>query len=265
MRELPNKFLAAMIAVKALPGAPLYKGDNNAIIDSALKDLEEYKKVGVDSIILENDHDLPYIKPPLPKEAINLMLEISKKVRKDFSGPIGIQMLEAANEDSLFIAKEADLDYIRVEGYVFAHVGTNGIIEGCAGRLKRYQKEIGAEHIKIFTDIKKKHCSHALTMDLDITDEAKQAEFCLIDGFIVTSQFTGIAPKADDLVKVKQVSKLPVLIGSGMDKDNIGDYFSKADGFIVGSTFRKDGKFMEEIDSKRLKDFMVEFNKFKKS
>lgn len=67
MRKLPNKFLAAMIAVQPLPGSPLYDGNDKKIIDQAISDLEQYKKVGVDSVLLENDHDLPYVKPPLSK------------------------------------------------------------------------------------------------------------------------------------------------------------------------------------------------------
>src|SRR3990167_4367625 len=143
MRNLPPKFLAAMIAVRALPDSPLYEGDNKKIIKEAL----------------------------------------------------------------------TDLDYIRVESYVFAHVGGSGIIEGCAGPLLRRRKEIKSEHIKVFADVKKKHSAHALTADLDITDEIMQAEFFLVDGVIVTSQFTGIEPKEDDLKKAKSITKLPVIIG----------------------------------------------------
>ena len=41
----------------------------------------------------------------------------------------------------------------------------------------RKRVELGCGHVKIFGDVKKKHCSHALTADLDITDVVKQAEF----------------------------------------------------------------------------------------
>ncbi|HJS52941.1 MAG TPA: BtpA/SgcQ family protein, partial [Chitinophagaceae bacterium] len=134
-RVLPHKFLAAMVAVLPLPGSPLYDGDDQRIFDQALADLEIYKKAGVDSILLENDHDLPYIQPPLDERAVALMTAISKEVRRRFNGPIGIQMLEAANITSLEIAAEADLDYIRVEAFVFAHVGGSGIINGSAGKI----------------------------------------------------------------------------------------------------------------------------------
>jgi uncharacterized protein len=264
-RILPPKFLAAMIAVLPLPGSPLYDGDDQKVIDEALSDVEVYRQAGVDSIVLENDHDLPYIQPPLDERGIALMTEIAKEVRNRFDGPIGIQMLEAANITSLEIAAEADLDYIRVEAFVFAHVGGSGIINGSAGKILRRRKELHVEHIKVFADVKKKHGSHSLTIDLDIKDEIMQAEFFLADGVIVTSQFTGIHPDKGDLVKAKSVTKLPVLIGSGMTAENIQDYLPWADGFIVGSFFRKDGKFLEKLEPERLNKFMKAFAAAKES
>lgn len=259
VRILPPKFLAAMVAVLPLPGSPLYDGDDRRVIDEALADLENYQKAGVDSIIFENDHDLPYIQPPLDERGIALMTKIVKAARQRFDGPIGVQMLEAANITSLEIAAEADLDYIRVEAFVFAHVGGSGIINGSAGKILRRRKELQAEHIKVFADVKKKHGSHSLTIDLDIKDEIMQAEFFLADGVIVTSQFTGINPDKTDLIKAKQATKLPVLIGSGMTAENIQEYLPLGDGFIVGSCFRRDGKFLEKLEPERLHKFMNVF------
>jgi membrane complex biogenesis BtpA family protein len=263
MRPLPKKFLAAMIAVQPLPGSPLYRGDDAQIITQALSDLHAYAETGVDAIILENSHDLPYIKPPLPARAVEVMEQVAREVRKQFQGPIGIQMLEAANETALEIACEADLDFLRVEGYVFAHIGGAGLLEGCAGRLLRRRKELGCEQIKIFGDVKKKHCSHALTGDLDILDEIKQAEFFLVGGVIVTGARTTEPPNLTELRQVKKHAYVPVLIGSGMTPQNIRAYFKLADGFIVGSTFREDGKFLGQLDRKRLEQFMKVFRALK--
>jgi uncharacterized protein len=259
VRTLPPKFLAAMIAVLPLPGSPLYEGDDGKVMNQALADLDVYQKARVDSIIFENDHDLPYIQPPLDKKGIALMAKIVKEARERFDGPIGIQMLEAANITSLEIAAEADLDYIRVEAFVFAHVGGSGVINGSAGKILRRRKELKAEHIKVFADVKKKHGSHSLTIDLDIKDEIMQAEFFLADGVIVTSQFTGVNPEKNDLIKAKSATKLPVLIGSGMTAENIQEYLPLADGFIVGSYFRSGGKFLEKLDPERLHAFMNVF------
>jgi len=263
MRPLPDKFLAAMIALRPLPGSPRYDGDDERILAQALSDLDHYERAGVDAIILENSQDLPYIKPPLPPRAVGLMKRIAGEIRGRFTGPIGIQMLEAANETALEIAHEAALDFLRVEGYVFAHVGGAGLIEGCAGHLLRKRTELGCEQIKVFADVKKKHCSHALTGDLDIVDEVKQAEFFLVDGVIVTGARTTEPPDSAELRRVRQSTRVPVLIGSGMTPENIKTYFPLADGFIVGSTFRQAGEFLGALDPQRLNSLMRAFDYLK--
>lgn len=259
MRILPSKFLGAMIAVRPLPAAPRYDGDDEKIVAQALSDLGHYLDAGVDAIVLENSNDLPYVQPPLPTRAVAVMKRVAREVRRRFDGPVGIQMLEAANEAALDIAHAADLDFLRVEGYVFAHVGGAGLIEGCAGRLLRRRRELGCEHVKVFGDVKKKHCSHALTGDLDIVDEMKQAEFFLADGVIVTGARTTEPPAVAELRRVRKHARVPVFIGSGLTPTNLKTYFPLADGFIVGSTFRQGGRFLGTLEPKRLAAFMQVF------
>ena len=263
MRPLPDKFLGAMIALLPLPGAPRYGDNDEQIVAQALSDLAHYQAAGVDAIVLENSHDLPYIKPPLPARAIAVAKRVAVEVRRRFAGPIGIQMLEAANDTSLEIAHDADLDFLRVEGYVFAHVGGAGLIEGCAGRLLRRRRKLGCEHIKVFGDVKKKHCSHALTGDLDILDEVKQAEFFLVDGVIVTGARTTEPPSVAELRRVKKNAQVPVLIGSGMTSANIRTYYPLGNGFIVGSTFRQGGRFLGALEPGRLAAFMQTFRRLR--
>jgi membrane complex biogenesis BtpA family protein len=262
---LPDKFVTGVIALQPLPGAPGYDGNDAAILARALADAEIYGAAGVDSVLLENDHDLPYVKDPLPGEAVVLLGEIAREVRASFRGRIGIQILEAVNEQSLEVAAEAELDYIRVEGFVFAHIGSAGLIEGCAGRLLRLRRKLGVPHIKVLADIKKKHCAHALTSDLSIEDEAKQAELFLADGLVVTSKFTGSEPAAEDLQAARTAARLPVIVGSGMTAANIDRYYPLADGFIVGSAFREAGEFLGTTDPGRVEAFMARVSDLKQS
>jgi predicted TIM-barrel enzyme len=99
-------------------------------------------------------------------------------VRKASKLPVGIQVLAAANKEAIAIAQAADLQFIRAEGtcisysyvsydtiidilrysgYVFAHVADEGTMNSCAGEIMRYRKQIGADNVLVFTDIKKKH------------------------------------------------------------------------------------------------------------
>jgi membrane complex biogenesis BtpA family protein len=253
---LPPHPLVAVIALQPLPGSPLYAGSHTAILNQALADARLYANAGVDALLIENSYDLPYTRPPLPAPAVRLVTRIARQLRSRFPGPIGIQLLEAANRTALEVAAEADLDFLRVEGYVFAHIGGAGLIEGCAGQLLRLRRQWHVEHIRIFADLKKKHCSHALTADLDLVDELKQAEFFLVDGVIVTGPRTGEPPALAQLRRVRRHAHVPVWIGSGITPQNLPRYFPHADGFIVGSTFRARGDFLAPLDPGRLHAFL---------
>uniref|UniRef100_A0A7M4E8N1 Uncharacterized protein n=1 Tax=Crocodylus porosus TaxID=8502 RepID=A0A7M4E8N1_CROPO len=127
------------------------------IIDEACHEAEIYKDAGIDGLIVENMHDLPYTTSVGP-EITAAMTIISAAVKQTCPQlPLGIQILCSANQQAVAVALAAGLDFIRAEGFVFSHVADEGIINACAGDLLRYRKQIGAEHIQIFADIKKKH------------------------------------------------------------------------------------------------------------
>jgi len=58
------------------------------------------------------------------------------------------------------------LNFIRAEGWVFAHVGDEGYTESCASEITRYRRHLDADDVLIFTDIKKKH--RFLNVDLNL-------------------------------------------------------------------------------------------------
>ena len=258
-----NKTVVGMIHVDALPGTPKYKGDVENIINSAVKEAMIYKNSGIDAIAIENMHDIPYLKRNVGPEIISLMGIIGREVKKASQLPCGIQILAGANKEALAAALSAGMDFIRSEGFVFAHVADEGIMESDAGELLRYRKQIGAEDILIFTDIKKKHSSHSITLDVDIIETAKAAEFFLSDGVILTGTSTGKETDIDELKKVRGAVKIPVLVGSGLTADNIEKYFPAADAFIIGSYFKKGGYWQNEVDADRVKALVDKINKLR--
>lgn len=137
---------------------------------------------------MENMHDVPYIQNEMiGPEVIASMTRIATEVKKIMSKtPCGIQVLASANCQALAIAKAADLQFIRVEGFVFSHIADEGFTDACAGRLLRYRKQIDSENILVFTDLKKKHSSHSITNDVSLLETVHAAEFFLTDGVILT-------------------------------------------------------------------------------
>jgi hypothetical protein len=189
------------------------------------------------------------------------MTVVARAVTRAVSLPCGIQILAGANREALAVALAAELTFIRVEGFVFAHVADEGIIESSAGELLRYRTALHADHIAVICDLKKKHSAHAITSDVSIAETAKAAEFFLADGVIVTGPSTGQPTDLDDLRAVRAATTLPLFVGSGTTVENVASYLEIADAVIVGSTFKVDGRWSNVIDADRVKQFMDEVRK----
>jgi len=260
---IPDKSVIGMVHVGALPGTP--KNDRNIekIIADAVNDAVILEEEGVDAIMIENMHDRPYLNRIVGPEVIAAMATVACNVRKKVSLPLGIQVLAGANKEALAIALAAGFDFIRAEGFVFGHLADEGMMNSDAGELLRYRKQICAEQIQIFADVKKKHSSHAISGDVSIEETAKAAEFFLSDGVIVTGVATGEKASVTDVQAVKNTVKIPLLIGSGIDVKNIGDYWEFADGFIVGSSFKEQGNWENKVDGARVKMFIARVNELR--
>ena len=245
-----------MVHVGALPGTPKSSKPISVLVQEAIDDAQKLESAGVDAILLENMHDRPYLNRRVGPEIVASMTAITSAVKNRCRLPLGVQILAGANKQALAVALAAGLDFIRAEGFVFGHLADEGWMNSDAGELLRYRKQIGAEHIMIFTDVKKKHASHAGTSDISVAEMAKAATFFLSDGIVVTGKSTGEKTSVEDVRAVKNSVTIPVIIGSGIDKFNVNEYWAFADGFIVGSSLKKEGVWENEIDAVRLKQFI---------
>jgi uncharacterized protein len=251
-----EKPVIAMIHVDALPGTPKYGGNVSSIINKARSEALLYKDAGIDVLMIENMHDVPYLNRSAGPEITAVMSILLYEVKNVSGLPSGIQVLAGANKQALGAALASGGDFIRAEGFVYAHVADEGLFNSDAAEILRYRKQIGADHVAVFTDIKKKHSSHSITADTDIADTAKAAEFFLSDGVIITGSATGHEPSLEEIRSVKKNVNIPVLAGSGITLDNVRDYFKYCDSLIIGSYFKKEGKWFNPVDVKRVKEFV---------
>lgn len=129
-------------------------------------------------------------------------------------------------------------------------------MDACAGELLRYRKLIDAEDVLVFTDIKKKHSAHAITKDVSLLETAKAAEFFQTDGLIITGTATGQETSPQEARELAGKLKTPLLIGSGVTKDNVDQYFNEAQAVIVGSHFKRNGEWQEEICDQNVERFV---------
>jgi predicted TIM-barrel enzyme len=87
-------------------------------------------------------------------------------------------------------------------------------------------------------------------------ETADLVERGMVDAVIVSGLSTGKETSAADLAIVRKASSVPVLIGSGVTAGNVKRYLDKADGFIVGSDFKKDGVGSGEMEEARVEGFV---------
>jgi membrane complex biogenesis BtpA family protein len=250
--DFKNKPVIAMIHVGALPGTPASTQSVSQLVALARQEAAIYRDLGVDGIGIENMHDVPYLRGGVGAEIVAAMTLIGAAVKDESRLPVGIQILAGANIEAMAVAHAANLDFIRAEGYSFAHVADEGWIESSAARLLRYRKMIGAERVQVWADVKKKHSSHAITADISLGEACETVEFMRGSVVIVTGSATGKAPKIDDVKEAKAGCHLPVILGSGIDAENIAEFYPHADGFIIGTYFKREGNWQDTVDARRV-------------
>jgi membrane complex biogenesis BtpA family protein len=253
--SLPKPVIA-MIHVAALPGTPESSLSVPQIVALAVQEAHLYRQAGVDGIGIENMHDLPYLRGGVGPEIVAAMTLVGQAVKAESGLPVGVQVLAGANLEAMAVAHAAELDFIRAEGYVFAHVADEGLIESSAAKLLRYRKLIGAERVQVWADVKKKHSAHAITADVSLGLTAETVEFMKGDAVIVTGAVTGDPCRVEDVEEARAHTRLPVVLGSGVTVSNLDRFFGLADGFIIGTHFKVDGHWANTVDPRRVGEFM---------
>lgn len=251
------KAVIGVVHLPPLPGSPGYDGqDIGALTALALAEAEQYRAGGVDGLIVENHGDIPFAKPDrLGPETAACMAVIADAVRQAAGLPIGVNVLANAAQVALAVAKAAGAQFIRVNQWANAYVANEGIIEGPAAEATRYRAWLHAHKVRVFADVHVKHGAHAITADRSLAELARDVEFFDADAAIVTGQRTGNSASMEELRAIAAGTALPILVGSGVTPDNVGDILTVADGVIVASALKRDGVWWNEVDPDRMAAF----------
>lgn len=253
----PNKKpIIACVHLLPLPGAPLYDGDLTAIYDQALLEAETFQKKGIHGLIIENFNDKPFFPDRVPNETVATLAGIARTIVKSTNLPIGINVLRNDAQAALAIATAVGASFIRVNVHGGAVVSEQGIVQSAAHHTLRLRQNLKS-NVLIFADVSVKHAApladRGLAVDTkDLTDRG------LVDAIIVSGELTGSETNPKDLDIARNNTHLPIIIGSGVTPENLHKVIH-ADGFIVGSYFKKEGK-AQVIDPKRIDNLLSSYN-----
>jgi membrane complex biogenesis BtpA family protein len=243
-----------MVHVGALPGTPYNTQELQSIVHHAVAEAEVLEAGGLDAVMIENMHDRPYLRSQVGPEIVAGMTAVGVAVRQAVSIPLGVQILAGANRQALAVAQACGASFVRVEGFVYAHVADEGLIaQADAGDLLRYRRAIGAQDVAVWADVKKKHSSHAITADVDLAETARTAEFFGADAVVITGTATGQPTAPQDVSVARQAVRVPIAVGSGITAENLAQYWASADAFIVGSSLKRDGVWSNPCEPARVR------------
>jgi membrane complex biogenesis BtpA family protein len=253
-----EKPVIGMVHLWPLPGAPGYAGYGmDTILSRAQQDAETLLEGGVDGLIVENMWDLPYhAGSDVQIEAVAAQAVAAHKIAEMAGVPVGANVIHNGWQAELAIAVAAGLDFIRVCILTGARLWDTGDLDhGCAANLLRRRKELGAEHLKLFADVDKKHSVPFAGLDLET--HVEWTEFYRADALIVSGRMTGDAPPVDKVRRTKEMATRPILMGSGTTAENIAGFLQYADGAIVGSSLKVDGVAENPVDLERVRHYMA--------
>ena len=247
-----TRAVIGMVHLRALPGSPRWDGDMAAVVRAALDDAQALAEGGVDALVVENHGDVPFTAGRVDAASVAGMAVAIAEIRRRVSLPIGVNVLKNDVRSALAVAAATGARFVRVNVHVGAVAADQGIIQSEAHDSLRYRRLLGLG-ISILADVQAKH-----GMPLAPVPIEQEARDCyargLADALVVSGVATGEPTPMSDLKRVRgAVPEAPLLVGSGTSPETVAELLSVADGVIVGTSLKRDGRLANPVDVERVR------------
>jgi uncharacterized protein len=236
-----------MIHLHPLPGSPRYAGKLGAVVNAALADAAALDAAGIRAAMVENFHDSPFWPDRVPPETVASMAVVMNELKRGFKDLLfGVNVLRNDSEAALGLAAATDVAFVRINVHAGAMLTDQGPLLGRAHLTLRRKRELGLDAVGILADVRVKHAASLAQREL--TEEAADLRTrAQADALILSGPRTGAPADPAELDLLRQaLPDCPLLIGSGIDRRNLAEYRHLADGFIVGSSLKVEGRIDRE-------------------
>ena len=250
-----TKPVIAMCHLQALPGDPKFdrEGGIDQVIELARADLAALIEGGVDAIMFSNEFSLPYLTEVEPITPIT-MARIIGELRGEIDIPYGVNVLwdPVATMD---LAVATGAVFVR-EIFTGVYASDFGLWDTNYGKVARHAGRIGGEGIRMLFNIVPEAASYLGQRQL--ADIAKSTVFNNNPDVLCVSGLTAGAETDSSVLRVvkEAVPDTPVFANTGVRVSNVQEQLSVADGVVTATSFKRDGQFYNEVDVKRVREFM---------
>ncbi len=250
-----RKPIIAMLHLRALPGDPLFEEGTtiDQVAAQARTEALALQEGGVDGILVANEFSLPYEKN-VSMVAIASMAYIIGKIREELSVPFGVNIAHNAIA-TIDLAAATGASFAR-NAFTGAYTGEGGIIDTDVSQAMRRKKYLGLKDLKLF--FKANPEGDVFLADKPIEAVTKSIIFsCMPDALCASGSSAGSETASDMIRRIKSAAgSVPVFANTGCTAQNIREKLDICDGAVVGTAFKKDGKFANYTDAARVKEFM---------
>jgi membrane complex biogenesis BtpA family protein len=245
------KPLIGVVHTLALPGSSTYdrEAGMSPIIAAARHDALACQEAGCDAIIFCNEGDLPY-RVEVGVEQSTAMAAVIGELRPQLQVPFGVDMLWDPMA-SLAVGKAVGARFVR-EVFVGVYESDMGQLRPDPGAAFSYRHSIGADDIALFTNLTPEFASPLGTRT--VADRAHGARFFGCAAVCISGPRAGSAFRFADLEEARAaVPDIPVLANTGVRHDTAERILETADGTIVGTSLKVDGRTENRVDPERFK------------
>lgn len=253
LRELfgVDKPIIGMCHLPPLPGDPFYSGESlDNILERVRTDLQALQKGGVDGVLFSNEFSMPYV-TRVATVTVACMARIIGQLHKEIRIPFGVDVLWDPYA-TLDLAAATEALFVR-EVFSGVYASDFGLWSINFGEVARHRKLLGLEKLKLIFNVVPESAKYLA--ERDITDVVKTTVFNhKPDAICISGRTAGVPTDESILKRAKDAAgQIPVFANTGVSVHNVETVLSIADGAIVGTFFKRDGKFENPVDEERVK------------
>lgn len=250
-----KKPIIAMCHLLPLPGDPEYDqvGGMAKVVKRARHDLLALQNGGVDAVLFSNEFSIPYL-TKVKTETVAAMARIIGELMPDITIPYGVDVLWDPYK-TFDLAVAVDAKFVR-EIFTGVYASDFGLWDTNYGEVIRHKHRIGAQNVRSLFNIVPEAAKYLA--DRDIASIAKSTVFNnRPDALCVSGLVAGQETDTQVLKQVKAVvPNTVVFVNTGVRLSNVEEQLNAADGAVIGTTFKRDGDFYNEVDQARVEEFM---------
>jgi len=250
-----RKPIIAMCHFQPLPGDLYYDAGAGMrkVVDFAREEFLNLQEGGVDAVMFSNEFSLPYLTKVNP-ETTAAMARVIGELMPLIRIPFGVNVLWDPYA-SIDLAAATGAQFIR-EIMSGVYSSDFGLWNTDCGAVSRHRARLHQHNLKLMYNIVPEASRYL--GDRDVADIARSTVFnCRPEVICVSGMTAGVGADMGVLARVKNaIPDTAVFANTGCRVDTIEGILKIADGAVVGTTFKKDGKFENRVDKARVIEFM---------